>query len=88
MDIANSDCTASKLEMDTELDGDMLLRRRVSNFLRQRNLPALRSVQVSVENGTVEIAGKVNSFYERQICLNCCQRVAGVVRIVDNVQVA
>ena len=67
---------------------DENLKRRVTNFLHQRNLPALRNIDVQVDEGTVEIAGKVNSFYEKQVCLNCCQRVAGVIQVVDHVEVA
>jgi hypothetical protein len=30
----------------------------------------------------------VHTFYEKQLCQNCCRRVAGVVNFVDNVDVA
>ena len=63
------------------------LKRRIINFLSQRHISALRRVNVDVSNATVEIRGKVNSYYEKQVCLNCCQRVEGVVQIFDNVQV-
>jgi hypothetical protein len=29
----------------------------------------------------------VRSFHERQLCVNCCQRVAGVVGVNDKIQV-
>jgi hypothetical protein len=29
----------------------------------------------------------VDSFYHKQLCLNCCQRVAGVVRLIDQIHV-
>lgn len=64
------------------------LKRRIVNFLGQRQIPALRHVEVTVDEGTVVIQGKVSSFYEKQLCLNCCQRVAGVVSIDDQVMVA
>lgn len=64
------------------------LKRRIINFLFQRHIATLRRINVDVRNGTVEVRGKVKSYYEKQVCLNCCQRVAGVVQIFDKVQVA
>ena len=58
------------------------LKRRIINFLSQRHISALRRINVDVTNGTVEIRGKVNSYYEKQVCLTCCKRVAGVVHRV------
>jgi len=71
-----------------EPKNDTDLKRRILSFLSQRHIPALRRVEIDVQNGTVAIQGRVNSFYEKQLCLSCCQRVAGVVRIVDLVEVA
>ena len=68
--------------------GDCDLARRVLSFLAQRQMPALRRILVEVQNGTVVLKGRVQSFYERQLCLSCCQRVAGVVRLIDQIEVA
>lgn len=68
----------------SRLDGD--LAHRVANFLGQ-HFPRLRTVEVQASQGVVTIRGHVNSFYERQLCINCCQRVAGVVRLNDEVNV-
>ena len=66
---------------------DRELERRVSNFLAQ-HFPRLRTVEVEASQGVVTINGRVGSFYERQLCINCCQRVAGVASLVDKVEVA
>jgi osmotically-inducible protein OsmY len=66
---------------------DRELERRVSNFLAQ-HFPRLRTVEVAASQGVVTIFGRVNSFYERQLCINCCQRVAGVTTLNDKVEVA
>mgnify|MGYP003352492822 CR=1 FL=1 len=52
------------------------------NYLRN-------SVKATVDayDGTVTLYGRVHSFYQRQICLQCCQRVAGVIRLVDRIEV-
>jgi osmotically-inducible protein OsmY len=66
---------------------DRELERRVANFLAQ-HFPRLRTVEVEASQGVVTINGLVNSFYERQLCINCCQRVAGVTSLIDKVEVA
>jgi len=65
---------------------DRELERRVVNFLCQ-HFPRLRTIEVSASQGVVTINGRVNSFYERQLCISCCQRVAGVTSLVDKVEV-
>ncbi len=67
---------------------DTDLQRRIVNYLFQRNVRSIRDVAVDVQNGLVVLQGRVNSFYEKQLCLNCCQRVAGVNKLVDNIEVA
>ena len=50
-------------------------------------MPELQRIQVQSDNGTVTIRGNVSSFYQRQLCINCSRRVAGVVRLVDELTV-
>lgn len=66
---------------------DRELERRVVGFLKARHVPSLRHLAVEANNGTVTLRGRVYSFYEKQLCQHCCQRVAGVVRLVDAVDV-
>ena len=66
---------------------DTDLKSRVSSFLADRLHPALRRLDVRAANGTVTLQGKVSSFHEKQLALSCCQRVAGVIRLIDEVQV-
>ncbi len=68
-------------------DADNDLKQRIINFLFLQHLPHLRHMEVSAENGVVTIRGRVGSFYQRQLCINCCQRVAGVVQIRDEINV-
>jgi hypothetical protein len=35
----------------------------------------------------VTLRGRVPSFYQRQLFIHCCQRVAGVVQLNDELQV-
>lgn len=66
------------------MDSD--LKRRVELFLQKKGIASLPSINIQVEGGQVTIQGTVHSFYERQLCL-CCQHVAGVSRVVDELKV-
>jgi len=66
---------------------DRDVERRVINYLSRQHFPGLRSVAVESSQGVVTIRGRVKSFHERQLCINCCQRVAGVVQLNDEIQV-
>ncbi len=66
---------------------DRDLERRVASHLADRHKPALRQLAVEVTNGTVTLRGRVHSFYEKQLCQECCRRVAGVVQFIDAIDV-
>jgi osmotically-inducible protein OsmY len=73
--------------LQTQFD-DRDLERRVVNYLEGRHVPGLRHLSVQARSGIVTLRGKVQTFYEKQLCLDCCRRVAGVVKYVDAVDVA
>ena len=68
-----------------QTDGD--LERRVTQFLHDRRVPGLRQISVAADCGTVTVRGRVTSFYEKQLCHHICRRVAGVIRLIDEVSV-
>ncbi|MFM7115480.1 MAG: BON domain-containing protein [Planctomycetota bacterium] len=63
------------------------LRKRIESFLRSRHFSALRNLEVSVAGGVATLKGEVGSFYEKQVALDACRRVAGVLCTVDQMQV-
>jgi osmotically-inducible protein OsmY len=67
---------------------DRDLERRVVSFLHERHVPGLRHLHVEANSGTVILRGRVNSFYEKQLCQHAIRRVAGVVNVVDEVTVS
>jgi len=73
------------MEAEVCTDGD--LKRRVSNFLATRQHARLLRLDVDVNDGIVTLQGRLASFYEKQLALSCCQRVAGVRQLVDEVEV-
>jgi len=80
--------STSALLSDHMNPADRDLERRVLSYLVGRHVPGLRNLQVEARNGTVTLRGRVHTFYEKQLCQNCCRRVAGVVQFVDHVDVA
>jgi osmotically-inducible protein OsmY len=70
---------------DPQHDRD--LERRVTSFLATRHVPGLRNLEVEAENGVVTVSGQVLTFYEKQLCNQCCRRVAGVLQLINEVDV-
>jgi osmotically-inducible protein OsmY len=69
----------------TNEDAD--LEERITTFLHQRGEMPLRRLRIDVADGRVVISGRVRTFYQKQLAGHCCQRVAGVQHVVNNVTV-
>lgn len=68
----------------SDRDMEHLVTRRLLN----RNVSALRQVVVRADSGTITLRGTVTSFYQKQLCIQACRAVPGVVALVDEVEVA
>jgi hypothetical protein len=66
---------------------DEQLSRRVHNYLASRQPAGGNSVEVRASGGIVTVRGSVSSFYQRQLYIHGAQRVAGVLRVVDEIDV-
>jgi len=75
------------IDQDTTTTLDRDLERRVQNYLYGRQVLGLRRIEVEASGGTVTLRGRVRSYYEKQLCIHCCRRVAGVIELVDQVVV-
>ena len=73
--------STSKSVRFTDCDDDVHL--RVCSFLQSRHFPAFRQLGVHVEHGIVTLTGQVCSYYEKQVAITSCQRVAGVRSLID-----
>jgi osmotically-inducible protein OsmY len=51
-------------------------------------MPGLRQLRVDAEGGIVTLRGTVRTYYEKQLSQQRCKRVAGVVRLIDQVEVS
>ena len=63
------------------------LRQRIVTYLVSRQIPGAKSLAIRAENGVVTVAGKLESFYYKQLCTHACRRVAGVLDLVDEIEV-
>ena len=66
---------------------DREVQRRITTFLRTRNFACFAGLEVCVDEGRVTLQGRVPGYYEKQVALNSCRRVAGVMDLVDLVEV-
>jgi BON domain len=66
---------------------DAELERRIANFLCQRRVPGRECLQLNVHGGVVAVSGRIPTRYAKWLCIECCRRVAGVLRVIDNVKI-
>jgi hypothetical protein len=76
-----------KLDSDTSPLSDHELELRVIRFLEAKHVPALRSLEVRAQAGVVTLTGRVYTFYEKQLCNQCCRHVTGVRQLLNAVEV-
>jgi hypothetical protein len=66
---------------------DVELARRVSAFLRDRGVASAQALDIEARQGTVHIAGRVRTYYEKQLVYHTASRVAGVLQVTTDLQV-
>ena len=59
------------------------LKKRILISLRCRGVDALADAEIEVQGGVVMLKGKFASTHDRNLALECCRHVAGVLRIQD-----
>lgn len=63
------------------------LQSRVALFLKQRQVTVGGRVVVSADRGVVTLSGQVPTYYQRQLAFTLASRVAGVVRVIDQLEI-
>ncbi|MEX2187226.1 MAG: BON domain-containing protein [Pirellulales bacterium] len=76
------------LDCPSYVDADHDLEQRLQSELSNNQRTSLKRLHVAVASGIVTLSGCVRSFYERQLAVQCCRRVAGVTQMIDAVEVA
>lgn len=71
-----------------ELTENERLAKRVRKSAASRVPLAAQNIHVDTVQGTVTLSGHVRSYYHKQLWLNATQRVVGVERVVDKIEVA
>lgn len=66
---------------------DADLERRTTAYLASRNFLSFRRLTVTSHGGVVTLAGQLPSFHEKQVAQATCQRVAGVLQVIDSIQI-
>lgn len=66
---------------------DLALETRILQFLSSRHVPGLRNLGVRAKHGIVTVTGKVLTFYEKQLCNQCCRMVPGILQLINAVDV-
>jgi carbon storage regulator len=79
--------TLLRRSVDDGEAADCELERRLKSFLEGLSLPALRDLEIEVRDGAAVITGRVRTFYHKQLATSCCQRVAGILNVLNQVQV-
>jgi len=63
------------------------LNRRILACLRER-IPDLKGIHVAAFGNTAVLRGEVRTIEEKRVCVECCRRVPGVMKIVNDLTVA
>ena len=69
-----------------DCEADVDLEHRLANFLEGRHVPEREAVHIEAHGGTVVIRGRLTSTHARWLCVECCRHVAGVIRLVDQLE--
>jgi osmotically-inducible protein OsmY len=75
------------MAMHPESTEDERLAKRVRKSAVGRIPLAAQNIRVDAAQGTVTLSGRVRSYYHKQLWLNAAQRVVGVERVVDKIEV-
>jgi osmotically-inducible protein OsmY len=66
---------------------DRLLNQKVMQQLSNRGVRSPCEVSASVSDGSVTLSGQIEHEYQRRSALRAAQNIAGVKRVVDQLQV-
>jgi osmotically-inducible protein OsmY len=67
---------------------DNQIQHGIVELLKARQIDGVWDFQVETHNGVAFIRGRVSSAYAKQACYECCRRVTGVVKVVDQLRMA
>lgn len=63
------------------------LQQRVALYLQNRQLAFGGRLRIEAKQGTVTLAGRVPTFYRRQLIYAATRKIAGVLKVIDQLEV-
>ena len=75
------------LRVDFQDYQDSQLEFRVGTFLNSRNFPEFKNLEILASDGVVTLSGTLRLYYEKQVAINSCLRVAGVATLIDKIDI-
>lgn len=66
---------------------DRELEARVEDNLVANHIPGVSRLAIEARRGTVTLRGRLGSYHQRQRCVHLSRGVAGVVELVDRIDV-
>lgn len=63
------------------------LQQRVALHLQNRQLAFGGRLRIEAKHGTVTLSGRVPTFYQRQLIYAATRKVAGVTKVIDQLEV-
>ena len=69
------------------LVADDEIEEQVRAMLAVRHLPSLSRISIRVVDAVVFLAGTVITYFERNVCEECCRQIPGVSGVCNDIQV-
>ncbi len=60
---------------------------QVRAMLAVRHLPSLERIIVEVSDSVIRLGGSVMTYFERNVCEECCRQIPGIVAIHNEIHV-
>jgi BON domain len=67
---------------------DIDLEHRLASFLYQQHVPEGDGIRLNACSGVLVVSGELSSQHAKWLCIECCRRVAGVRKVIDELEVA
>ncbi len=80
---------ASRMNLSTLYwaNSDTELERRIANFIYQRGVEGGDGIRLIAQGGVVSVSGQIPTRSAKWLCIECCRRVAGVFRVIDEITI-
>ena len=67
---------------------DLQLKQQIETNLQKHKRRRIDRIHVEVNAGVAVLEGEVSSYYEKQLALDSCRQVQGVLRTIDRIEVS